>query len=186
MNLNNMTLAELNMELAESDGNPVKQLIIKKIINQKQQKRIIGPAKLNKQTEQSYINKIEKEQQDIADHLVNKYCNDDEDDLDFIDSLIDRDNQDNKYDQDNDSPDEDIKFKQEINRDKVNNKLTDRLNSDIDIIKNYKNRTKNKSNMLSPFASTDNSSEFASWQNMNNIPSNDFSNNSLYSRTFNK
>ncbi|MBA42686.1 MAG: hypothetical protein CMF62_01580 [Magnetococcales bacterium] len=175
-NLVNLSIEQLKSKLVDCESGSFKEFILKKIINKKinREKQIkieLNKKKLiklknikRKQEEINLVNSILKDQECSSDN------ENDELSLDFEEEIVNQNKNLNELDG------QDFKFKKEVAKDHLNNNLTARMNSDIDIKKIQKKRKESKKNFVKPFE--DASSNYDKFFDKV-IPNNDFSNDRL-------
>ncbi len=200
--IEDMNFDELRDELSVSTGNPVKELLIRKIMKQKyyeykkkKQQKIANKKRKEMERIQSKRNKILKKK--LADDLLNdiefkKYQSirkHQEDILDLVNDFDDNDFDETDF---NDIPDHgplndldpearryDNKFVKEIERDHMNNHLMGRLNSDIYI----KDMGKEVGRTFqTPFSENPDENHASFHQDSSIIPNKDFSSKRLYQK----
>jgi hypothetical protein len=173
-----MTFEELRNELSLTDGNQIKELIIRKMMKKKYYKY---------KNKKKLLKNMENEEIEIVDYLIND-INDQkrsnsimdiiDDDIQLFDQQINEnhDKLDNNHGPLNELDPRarmyDKKFSEEIEKDGINNNLMSRLNSDIFINKTSKQVRKK---FDSPF-SNNADNKYASFHQPKNIPNNDFGN----------
>ena len=179
-----MTYSELQDELLNCDNNPVKESIIKKIMELKRKQNIISNSvknntnKNSKNTTNRVPDRVSDRVPDRVPDRVEDNYNIDEllDEIQYMDSDYDSDyeteyisrfkdtnvdellsnimfNQEDQSSVDNrpvnSKPLIDNKFKSDIEKDVINNHITDRMNNNIFINNLHKNRI--KGHFISPF-----------------------------------
>ena len=194
--IKNMSFRELRNELAYCDNNPVKELLIRNLMKEKyihcmrKKKKIEEHQKMEKRLKYKKLKNIMARK---YDHKYRKYyieskdssiesIMDDIEDVEDVEDIADniplREEDFNLYP--NHGPLNELeennglydkKFKDEVNKDFMNNNLMDRMNSEIDI-RNIK--LKNKKDFIPPFADND-GGMYAPFHNQTNIPTTDFS-----------
>jgi len=178
--INKLSFNELRNELAYCND-PVRELLIRKLMKIRyielvdRKKRIIMQQQLEeeqrqmlikKKMEMRYRQKLSKvKDNELSSKLIDELLIDDERD---IDKTIRTRSMNADLDE-NGEP----KFVKEVKRDKLNNNLMDRLNSDMDIRK-YQNMTKEKKEFISPYAREE--GNYASWKGDAQPPISDFKN----------
>ncbi|AYV78710.1 MAG: hypothetical protein Edafosvirus26_12 [Edafosvirus sp.] len=128
--IKNMTLTELRNELLNCDNNPVKSLIIQKIIKLRQLDKkynMINNKKIELELEQTLNNIIEDKDKQQSKNAINI---DVQSFYDVNEEKVNTMKEKNKID----TPIVDNK----LNKDQMNNTLMARMNSDIDIRKIHK------------------------------------------------
>lgn len=193
-NYNNMTIRELREELVECDGNSVKTFAIKNLLLKKHNDALqnkmrihqhrhhhyhpvqhghqcqIIPQQITKNRE--YLKKLENERDEMLEDIVGELGSDLRQDLDqdFEQEQIYYDHPQEER-QDNQT-----KFKEELEKDRLNNNLTERLNSNIYIQNIYK--TKQKKNIVPAFDVREEGGLSAYFSE--DVKTNDFSNKRLF------
>jgi hypothetical protein len=173
--INKLTFSELRNELATCENNPVKGLLIRKLMlmkyqqsiqkkkekehNKQMQNQMQRQMQLNRMREQMESKKPEDAHEDIV------FDSEDFDTAPNLGPLNELDDPDDLYDTRN------IK---EYDRDIANNTLMDRLNSDI-YIKTLKEK-KEKPHVIIPPYSNDICNNYALFDRNEKVPKNDFSN----------
>mgnify|MGYP005855511951 CR=1 FL=1 len=172
--IQNMSFNQLKKELSYCKNNPSKELFIRNLMREKyirykkkkknfeeKNRRHISYSNTNESTTFNEIN-------NLGNDTIRSILNDIEDPFPEENNRNPRNDFNlNKF-EDKKNP----KFKDEVDKDFLNNNLMDRLNSDIDI---RKIKARNKRDFVPPF-SNDVGGEFAPFRYDKNIPKNNFSN----------
>jgi len=166
--INNMSFNELRDELTYCDNN-IKELLIRKLMKDRYLRHIKKKELINKKKEKERIkNQI----------YTNTIITDDNNKIiEDIDDLFNDDELNKKDYNDDDLIDK--KFNKQIERDAMNNNLMNRMNSELEIRNNKKNKNKDK-NILPPYDFTS-----QSYTHNNVIPPTDFTSKRLLKDNYN-
>jgi len=146
--INRMNFRQLQEELSVSSGNPVKSLLIRKLMKQKYL-RYRKIKEMSKQKQQRLANpdiRIDEESIMMANELINEIERSNNDAiLEVVDEFTEDDfNRHGPLNElDPSASLHDDKFADEIQRDQMNNHLMNRMNSDIHIQEIRRNKLKN-------------------------------------------
>lgn len=178
--INKMNFRQLQEELSVSSNNPVKSLLIRKLMKQKylRYKKIREMSVHQKRPKPD--NRIDEESIMMANELLEEIeKNNNEEILEVVNEFTDNDfNRHGPLNElDPSSTLYDDKFKDEIQRDQMNNHLMSRMNSDIHIQEIRRNKLKN---FETPFSDAPND-RYASFHNDPTIiPNKDFTGKSRF------
>lgn len=157
--ISQMSLSDLRLEYEKSDNQTVKKII---------KKRILEQEKYEKRTQKEsdkYLDEIIRMKEESMKKKKHQ---------DFVEIYSQRGKMEKYWEKNQETKKIDPKFKMELEKDTCNNKLMERLNSELDFRLNEKKKIMGKKRIIKPYDESDNDGNYKNFDRYVIPKANDF------------